>query len=65
MQGRGGRWFGSVNLSSPFVFCPYSALIAHRPPPTVAAEDYRLVFELLKRHLYLEVSARAKVDLDD
>jgi hypothetical protein len=23
------------------------------------------VFELLKRHLYLEVSARAKIDLDD
>ena len=23
------------------------------------------MFELLKRHLYLEVSARAKIDLDD
>jgi hypothetical protein len=23
------------------------------------------VFELLKKHLYLEVSARAKIDLDD
>ena len=33
--------------------------------PTVAAEDYRLVFELLKRHLHLEVSAIAKIDLDE
>jgi hypothetical protein len=34
--------------------------------PTVAAEDQRLVFELLKGHLYLEVSAIvAMIDLDD
>jgi hypothetical protein len=33
--------------------------------PTVAAEDQRLVLELLKRHLCLEVSAIALIDLDD
>jgi hypothetical protein len=37
-----------------------------RPPlPAVAAEYYRLVLELLKRHLNLEVSAIAMIDLDD
>jgi hypothetical protein len=37
-----------------------------RPPlPTASAEDQRLVFELLKRHLCLEVSAIAMIDLDD
>jgi hypothetical protein len=32
---------------------------------TVSATDYWLVSELLKRHLCLEVSARARTDLDD
>jgi hypothetical protein len=37
-----------------------------RPPlPSVSAEDQRLVFELLKAHLCLEVSAIAMIDLDD
>jgi hypothetical protein len=34
-------------------------------PTAVAADDYRLVFELLKRHVCLEVSAIAMIELDD
>jgi hypothetical protein len=33
--------------------------------PTVAAGDQRLVPELLKRHLYLEVSAISMINLDE